>query len=74
MERKSLAWQQQSSPLKKKYNVQKFVGKAMVGVFRVSEEHLLVEFFETDAIFIVEPHVRAFKNLQQRIRNFRPSR
>ena len=42
----------------------------MVSVFRVSEEHLLVEFFETGAIFIVEPHVRTFKNLQRQIQIF----
>jgi hypothetical protein len=58
MKRKPLAWEQLSSPLKKKINMQTPVGKAMVSVFRNSEEYFLLEFFETGATFNSEPYVR----------------
>jgi hypothetical protein len=59
---------------KKKKKVQTSLREAMVGGFRDSAEHLLVESFETAAKFNSERHVRAFKKLQRRMRMFRPNR
>jgi len=60
MKRKSMACQQQASPLKKKINVPTLVGKAKVGYFRESEEQFLVEFSETGATFNSEQNMREF--------------